>query len=213
MSKYSKPKQSNVRKGTSKPTPNLFELEQTMQMALMKIETLSRQVNDLSVTSGKTHRDLGLTDDSVTEMGRGLHAFQKQMDQRWEAQGLINRNGNELLARLQEAVKNMEISQRASSDRELLRWEKVTGMLSKLDATLRDNTAALQEASRSALECTICLDKPRNTVVLPCSHFATCGECLAACRSCPVCRGAVNGSIKVFMVYSGWQRRSCIIAL
>lgn len=82
-------------------------------------------------------------------------------------------------------------------------WETMDRTLLKLDATLRDNTAALQAATGAKMECLVCMDKERNTVILPCSHYAVCGECLVQCRNCPVCRGPMGGSIKVYVVYSG----------
>ena len=49
--------------------------------------------------------------------------------------------------------------------------------------------------------CTICLDVPRDTVVLPCMHAHFCGGCLrgagltAAATNCPTCRGFIAGTL------------------
>jgi len=51
--------------------------------------------------------------------------------------------------------------------------------------------------------CTICLDHPRDTVVLPCMHAHFCGGCLrgaglaAAATTCPTCRGFISGTLAV----------------
>lgn len=46
--------------------------------------------------------------------------------------------------------------------------------------------------------CVICKDKPRDTFVMPCSHFQYCLSCLLEHRnrngnSCPTCRRAIEG--------------------
>ena len=51
--------------------------------------------------------------------------------------------------------------------------------------------------------CTICLENPRDTVVLPCMHAHFCGGCLrgaglaAAAKTCPTCRGVISGTLAV----------------
>ena len=51
--------------------------------------------------------------------------------------------------------------------------------------------------------CTICLEHPRDTVVLPCMHAHFCGRCLrgaglaAAATTCPTCRGVISGTLAV----------------
>ena len=51
--------------------------------------------------------------------------------------------------------------------------------------------------------CTICLENPRDTVVLPCMHAHFCGSCLrgaglaAAAKTCPTCRGVISGTLAV----------------
>ena len=51
--------------------------------------------------------------------------------------------------------------------------------------------------------CTICLEHPRDTVVLPCMHAHFCGGCLrgaglaAAATTCPTCRGFISGTLAV----------------
>ena len=51
--------------------------------------------------------------------------------------------------------------------------------------------------------CTICLENPRDTVVLPCMHAHFCGGCLrgaglaAPATTCPTCRGVISGTLAV----------------
>ncbi|ELR20584.1 uncharacterized protein ACA1_052760 [Acanthamoeba castellanii str. Neff] len=46
-------------------------------------------------------------------------------------------------------------------------------------------------------ECTVCLDKPRETVFLPCQHMACCDECGKQLKACPICRSAVKRTVFV----------------
>lgn len=62
-------------------------------------------------------------------------------------------------------------------------------------ATLRWKARASRLRQRSeSQKCVVCLDRPRNVVLLPCSHLALCNECCARMSDstdCPVCRAAV----------------------
>ena len=53
-------------------------------------------------------------------------------------------------------------------------------------------------------ECVICMSARRTTAMDPCGHFCMCDGCAAAClaaggeRSCPLCRGAVEKTLRIF---------------
>jgi len=49
--------------------------------------------------------------------------------------------------------------------------------------------------------CIICFENPKNVVILPCRHFCICSDCSAktTLSDCPICRGAVSGSIVVYL--------------
>jgi len=48
------------------------------------------------------------------------------------------------------------------------------------------------------IQCIICNDQDRNTLLLPCKHFIACRECILRCHNeCPVCRTAVTQTISV----------------
>lgn len=46
--------------------------------------------------------------------------------------------------------------------------------------------------------CTICMDKERKYVTLPCRHLATCESCITTQDDCPVCRRGIVAIMKVF---------------
>lgn len=51
------------------------------------------------------------------------------------------------------------------------------------------------------LECTICLERQRDAVLLPCRHFCVCVQCyFGLLEKCPTCRQDVTDFIKVFVV-------------
>lgn len=48
--------------------------------------------------------------------------------------------------------------------------------------------------------CVVCIENPKNTVVLPCRHLCMCSECAQAVRNqrgkCPICRGEIDKLMK-----------------
>jgi hypothetical protein len=51
-------------------------------------------------------------------------------------------------------------------------------------------------------QCVVCMDAPKDCIVLPCMHLCACGPCaqrlLELNASCPVCRGPVERMAQVF---------------
>jgi hypothetical protein len=49
------------------------------------------------------------------------------------------------------------------------------------------------------LQCVVCLSEDRSVLFTPCQHLITCVACADTVTSCPVCRGAIGGRLKVYM--------------
>ena len=47
--------------------------------------------------------------------------------------------------------------------------------------------------------CVVCLARPRAVVLLPCRHLSLCALCAAGVSTCPMCRGAVEETMVVFV--------------
>ena len=48
-------------------------------------------------------------------------------------------------------------------------------------------------------QCVVCMDAPRNRVVLPCMHMCVCEACAQLLRDrCPVCRGPIERIAQLF---------------
>ena len=47
--------------------------------------------------------------------------------------------------------------------------------------------------------CVVCLARPRAVVLLPCRHLSMCALCAADVPTCPMCRGAVEETMVVFV--------------
>jgi len=49
--------------------------------------------------------------------------------------------------------------------------------------------------------CTICLERERNLVFMPCNHLCACAECglNPTIRTCPICRTIFNNRVVVFV--------------
>ena len=47
--------------------------------------------------------------------------------------------------------------------------------------------------------CVVCMDAPKDHIVLPCGHMCACGACAQLLRDrCPVCRGPIDHITQVF---------------
>eukprot|EP01084_Bolivina_argentea_P065457 119313_1 len=55
-------------------------------------------------------------------------------------------------------------------------------------------------------ECTICLDKPSDYIIIPCGHQCGCKECLTKLQDtnskCPICRGEIQLIQKVYATHN-----------
>ncbi|NXB54324.1 BIR7B protein, partial [Leucopsar rothschildi] len=47
--------------------------------------------------------------------------------------------------------------------------------------------------------CKVCMDKDVSVVFVPCGHLVACAECALNLRLCPICRAAIQGSVRAFM--------------
>lgn len=78
--------------------------------------------------------------------------------------------------------------------------EALKAMKAQMDAWGREQVARTSEitaeAQQNLLTCRICYDRPRNVVVLPCSHAQYCAVCIAkvlcTSRKCPTCREMIT---------------------
>ncbi|AWD33633.1 inhibitor of apoptosis protein 1 [Samia cynthia nucleopolyhedrovirus] len=62
-------------------------------------------------------------------------------------------------------------------------------------------SAAAPAAASEAMECKVCLERQRDTVLMPCRHFCVCMQCYFALDGkCPTCRQDVADFVKVFVV-------------
>mmetsp|Transcript_27411 Transcript_27411/g.69929 ORF Transcript_27411/g.69929 Transcript_27411/m.69929 type:complete len:139 (+) Transcript_27411:286-702(+) len=47
-------------------------------------------------------------------------------------------------------------------------------------------------------ECIVCLDAPRDHVLVPCGHACVCDECCRAIGLCPICRAPVERAVRLY---------------
>ncbi|CAE8658067.1 unnamed protein product, partial [Polarella glacialis] len=47
-------------------------------------------------------------------------------------------------------------------------------------------------------DCAVCMAMPASHLVVPCGHQCLCGMCASKIKACPVCRGRVQQTIRVF---------------
>ena len=75
--------------------------------------------------------------------------------------------------------------------------------LASAGVRLESAAAAVTEESLTADEsgslrlCIVCFAEPKTHLAYPCGHQSVCGTCSAQLKSCPICRAAVAGWIRV----------------
>lgn len=63
------------------------------------------------------------------------------------------------------------------------------------------NTDLMSENTRLKEQrtCKICMDGEVGVVFLPCGHLCSCVNCAPALKDCPVCRRAIQGTVRTFL--------------
>jgi E3 ubiquitin-protein ligase BRE1 len=107
---------------------------------------------------------------------------------------LASRNQTSHL-RLQQQATELQLAQRkvAELSQELERTQNSTKSLTK---ELREAKTKIEQQEARHL-CGICFERPRDAIVLPCTHFLYCNQCLSEntknSKKCPACRSALSG--------------------
>jgi hypothetical protein len=70
------------------------------------------------------------------------------------------------------------------------------------EAQQRLGNSVVPPVAPEETQCVVCMDAPKDRIVLPCMHLCACGPCaqrlLELDASCPVCRGPVERMAQVF---------------
>lgn len=80
----------------------------------------------------------------------------------------------------------------------IVMWLAITGKLSWCS----DEKPPASEASKSQspeLFCVVCLEAPRQVLLLPCHHVCCCKSCAQRLERCPVCRAETTSLAEVFL--------------
>ena len=71
-----------------------------------------------------------------------------------------------------------------------------------LDSAVDRLNRKADPSAATAETCVVCMDAPRQHVMVPCGHLCACASCASAMvrrRSCPMCRATVTNSMRVFV--------------
>jgi multidrug efflux pump subunit AcrA (membrane-fusion protein) len=120
-----------------------------------------------------------------------------------EAKGMVEQ------ARAAEAERTRVAAEAAEAAAEAaVKRQQVVAELAALDLRTKQLQAELGSGSGTPQPnteetmCVVCMDAPKDRIVLPCMHMCACGPCaqrlLELNASCPVCRGPVERMAQVF---------------
>jgi hypothetical protein len=70
--------------------------------------------------------------------------------------------------------------------------------MQQVQAELGSGSGTSQLGAEETL-CVVCMDAPKDHIVLPCMHMCACAACAQLLRDrCPVCRGPIQHIAQVF---------------
>ena len=80
-------------------------------------------------------------------------------------------------------------------------------VLKELDlAAIASQLQTLEKASRKrrreeecVRHCVVCLERAREVAFDPCGHFVCCSECGLRVSTCPLCRGAIEKKLRIYV--------------
>jgi hypothetical protein len=68
------------------------------------------------------------------------------------------------------------------------------------EETMRLLQRILDFAPTDGKKCSVCYDKPLDTIIKPCNHVVTCGDCAKHMKLCPACRGPIATVERIFII-------------
>ena len=75
--------------------------------------------------------------------------------------------------------------------------------LEELDlAAIASRMQKLEKSSRKrrrVRHCVVCLERAREVAFDPCGHFVCCSECGLRVSTCPLCRGAIERNLRIYV--------------
>ena len=54
------------------------------------------------------------------------------------------------------------------------------------------------EAWNPTVECVVCMNHPKEVVLIPCAHRCMCASCANRVDRCPICRQVIDQRLQVF---------------
>ena len=70
--------------------------------------------------------------------------------------------------------------------------------IERLSIENRVNGCCGENGQCNAKLCSVCLDKERNILHMPCRHFSTCSICTDNLTECPICKSHITENIQVY---------------
>jgi len=108
----------------------------------------------------------------------------------------------ELKAEIQKLQGQLKTYKQTVSERKKLLMKRIASQKSALTPTPSSPPLKRVPSTGTSSECVICLENPANCLIAPCGHICLCMECKGSKvpKSCPICRGDVQGIFQAFRV-------------
>ena len=67
------------------------------------------------------------------------------------------------------------------------------------DLESENNNNKEKRTIEDSTECVICMDNPKQALIMPCLHVSSCIDCSLALDKCPICRGNIDTIKKIYI--------------
>eukprot|EP00456_Euglypha_rotunda_P013320 TRINITY_DN13967_c0_g1_i4.p1 TRINITY_DN13967_c0_g1~~TRINITY_DN13967_c0_g1_i4.p1 ORF type:complete len:232 (-),score=29.51 TRINITY_DN13967_c0_g1_i4:21-620(-) len=151
---------------------------------------LERQADEKAKIYGDQFED---SDTEEAEHYFQWQTYEEKRDPAKELQEELN-SVRELRSRDLARIEELTAAKRQSEEQ----MARILDESSRNVATTVSDYEAKLERAQSRTQCQICMERTRNTLLLPCCHFLYCSTCLSQMQDrnrCPTCRQTIQGQI------------------
>ncbi len=134
-------------------------------------------------------RALGIVDKGINDKGDAVPATQRAAKKNKKKKAKARVRAELLVEHAEAAVAEAEVHVAAQAPRAVMCVEK-----EEVCCLCDEEEEEVQEPDT----CSVCMERRKSHVLVPCGHFLFCEDCLRGCTICPLCRADVMQVVRVY---------------
>ena len=173
--------------------------------------TIHRKVDSLEISEFQCTQFIEeKVDDTVGALKCAVEKLKMYLEVQEELLSQSEQQYQEMCAQHRQVANDLQLSQNTiyRKDKELWALKGVERELKKMDlenlhdletnmiGSLQNVRKVISKKIEKEHECMICMDRPKNTVLVPCGH-CLCSSCVLRVERCPMCRAQIERTIKL----------------